>query len=315
MKCLLIGCGGIGALHDWNRREIATYAKALNRHNIRPYVYDIDRRKSGKTVARYGGCALQAWDQKPMKYYDLVIVSTPTRSHYHYLKRILKDPPRLVICEKPVAETLGQLKGLLALYKKGKTKILVNYHRRFQPKISELSNQILSIHAKKPCRTIVITYQKGLLNNGSHAVDLLGFLFSKPFQPTNIKICGRFKDRLFRDATVSLTCNWEGTQVIFVGVPKMKVSHFDIDLYFENQAIKIGHCGERAEIYKSEDQRGKYFPKLIPAGKEKSICKDPAWHTLAYAKKVLKNPSFPDNFEASIHVSTTLIKMMQGKSR
>jgi hypothetical protein len=315
MKCLLIGCGGIGALHDWNRNEIASYAKAFEHNRIKPFVYDIDRRKSARVVARYGGCVLGVWDQKPMKYYDLVVISTPTQTHYGYLKRILKDPPRLIICEKPVTDRLGQLKKLLALYKKSKAKVLVNYHRRFQPKMKELSKKVLAIHAKTACRTIVITYQKGLLNNGSHAVDLLGFLFSKSFKPRNIKICSRFKERLLNDATVSLTCDWHGVQTIFVGLPGIKFSYFDVDLYFENKVLQIGRCGDRAMIFKSEKQVGKYFPKLIPAGQKKSMCKNPILNTLAYAKNILKDPSLPDNFEGSIQLAITLIKMMQKKNR
>lgn len=315
MKCLLIGCGGIGAFLDWNRSEIASYAKAFEHNRVKAFVYDIDRRKSARVVARYGGYVLQAWNEKPMKYYDLVVISSPTQTHYHYLKRILKDPPRLIICEKPVAERLGQLKELLALYKKGKAKVLVNYQRRFQPKMKELSKQVLAIHAKTHCRTIVITYQKGLLNNGSHAVDLLGFLFSRPFKPRNIKICNIFKERVLNDATVSLTCDWLGAQIIFVGLPRIKFSYFDVDLYFENQVLQIGHCGGRVEIYKSENKIGNYFPKLIPAGQQRGLCKSPILQTLAYAKKVLKNPSLPDNFEDSIQVSTTLIQMMQKKNR
>lgn len=311
MKCLLIGCGGIGALQDWNRNEIASYAKAFEHYKVKPFVYDIDRRKSAKVVARYGGCALRAWDQKPMHYYDLVVISTPTRTHYSYLKRILKDPPRLVICEKPIADKLGQLRELLALYKKTKVKVLVNYHRRFQPKMQGLGRQVLAIHAKNRCRAIVITYQKGFLNNGSHAFDLLGFLFSKPFQPTNIKICSKIKDSLLHDATVSLTCDWEGAQIFFVGLPKMKTSYFDVDLYFEKQALKIRHCGDTAEIYKSEKRAGNLFPKFILTKEKKRICKNPILHTVAYAKKVLKNPSLPDNFENSIQVSTTLVKIME----
>lgn len=315
MKCLLIGCGGIGAFLDWNRREIASYAKAFEHNRVKAFVYDIDRRKSERVVTRYGGYVLQAWDEKPMKYYDLVVISTPTQTHYHYLKRILKDPPRLIICEKPVAEKLGQLKELLALYKKCKAKVLVNYHRRFQPKMKELSKQILALHAKTSCRSIVITYQKGLLNNASHALDLLGFLFSRPFKPKNIKICGRFKEQLLNDATISLTCDWEGVKIFFVGLPRIKISYFNIDLYFEKQVLKIGHCGDRVEIYKSEKQIGNYFPKFIFAGQKKGMCKNPILHTFAYAKKILKNSSVPDNFENSVQLLITLFKMIQKKNR
>jgi len=315
VKCLLIGCGGIGALHDWNRGEITSYAKAFEHIRVKPFFYDIDRRKSARVVARYGGCALQTWDQKPMKYYDLVVISTPTQTHYHYLKRILKDPPRLIICEKPVAEKIGQLNELLALYKKNNAKVLVNYHRRFQPKMKKLSKQVLAIHAKSQLRNIVITYQKGLFNNGSHAVDLLGFLFSRPFKPRNIKIYGTFKEQLLNDATVTLTCDWQGAQIIFVGLSKIKISYFDVDLYFEDQALKIGNCGNWAKIYKPGNKNGKYFPKLIVAGQQKDICKNAILHTLAHAKKLLKNPSLPDNFENSIQVSTTLIQIRQKKKR
>lgn len=315
MKCLLIGCGRIGAFQDWNRSEIASYAKAFKHNRVKPFVYDIDRRKSARVVARYGGCVLQAWDEKPMKYYDLVVISTPTQTHYHYLKRILKDPPRLIICEKPVAERLGQLKKLLALYKKSKAKVLVNYHRRFQPKMKDLSKQVLALHAKTGCRSIVVTYQKGLLNNGSHALDLLGFLFSRAFKPKNIKICGRFKEQLLNDATVSLTCDWQRAKIFFVGLPRIIFSYFDIDLYFEKQVLRIGHCGDRLEIYKLDKQIENYFPKIIPAGQKRGMCKNPILHTLAYAKKILRNPSMPDNFANSIQVSTTLIKMMQKSNR
>lgn len=38
---LLIGCGNIGALYDFQNDEILTHAKALNHHNLKSvFIYD-----------------------------------------------------------------------------------------------------------------------------------------------------------------------------------------------------------------------------------------------------------------------------------
>ena len=100
MKALLIGCGNIGALYDWESINIKTYAKCLSKLQINFELYDNDILLARKVATKYKVIALENLNQIRFSSYDLVIISSPTKTHFEYLINIFSDPPNLIICEK-----------------------------------------------------------------------------------------------------------------------------------------------------------------------------------------------------------------------
>lgn len=108
---------------------------------------------------------------------DIVSICTPKERHYDQVRYCLKHSVPMVWLEKPPTTSLADLDSLIQEngQLQGKTKILVNYQRRFSPSyiwLQSLYND-LTLGA---CRLIQINYSRGLENNGSHLIDILFFI-------------------------------------------------------------------------------------------------------------------------------------------
>ena len=106
---------------------------------------------------------------------DVVSICSPTTFHGEHLDKALSLNPKLVFCEKPLYDDLNYAKSIVKKYKKNNVHLLVNYSRRFDPSVAALKQAISSEKYGK-LRAIHGCYNKGLLNNGSHIIDLLIFL-------------------------------------------------------------------------------------------------------------------------------------------
>ena len=105
---------------------------------------------------------------------DLVSICSPSEFHYEQMLACFEKDVPMVWLEKPPATTLADLNHLIAVQRQrhGKTKVLVNYLRRYVQSFRRLSslyrNQVLG-----QCRQIQINYSRGLELNGSHILDIL----------------------------------------------------------------------------------------------------------------------------------------------
>jgi predicted dehydrogenase len=105
---------------------------------------------------------------------DIVSICSPATFHFEQTKICLKRGIRMIWLEKPPASSLSELDDLIELEKRGqgKSRVLVNYHRRYM----ECYRELQSVYRKEvlgKCRFIHVTYSKGLEANGSHMLDIL----------------------------------------------------------------------------------------------------------------------------------------------
>jgi predicted dehydrogenase len=107
--------------------------------------------------------------------FDVISICSPTTYHSHDIEVALQLSPRLIFCEKPITTSLVDTERLVAACKAANVMMAVNHTRRWDPSISELQANILSGQMGE-LRSIVGVYNKGILNNGSHMLDLLHFL-------------------------------------------------------------------------------------------------------------------------------------------
>lgn len=311
MRALLIGCGNIGALYDWNQREISTYAKALHACDFDFSVYDTNRESAAMVANRYGVKSLRTWNETAIKNYDLVIISSSTETHAEYLRSLLVDPPRLIVCEKPVDVNLNRLEDIEAIYKRGSVRVVVNYHRHFQPKIMELSKRVRELAAASACSAIIVTYQRGFHNNASHAIDLLEVLFGEIFTPDEVCVTNSTADEFPSDPTVTMTCMWNGVQVLFIGLAFVKFSHFEVSLTFKNNIINIRNAGDLVEFFSAPELFDRFYPKLELVEIWRDVLQDHMINFIQHLKAMLNNQNIPDNFLQSINISKTVISIIK----
>jgi predicted dehydrogenase len=106
---------------------------------------------------------------------DVISICSPTTLHAEHLELALLLNPKIVFCEKPLCSDIATAKVLIELFENQRVHLVVNYSRRFDPSIISLKN-VIDTGEFGELRGISGWYNKGLLNNGSHMLDLLIYL-------------------------------------------------------------------------------------------------------------------------------------------
>jgi predicted dehydrogenase len=108
-------------------------------------------------------------------HFDVVSICSPTTCHAHDLEIALRLKPKLIFCEKPLTTSLVETERLVEKCRKSNILLAVNYSRRFDPDVSKLQVEMQKGLWGR-LRSIIGCYNKGILNNGSHMLDLINLL-------------------------------------------------------------------------------------------------------------------------------------------
>ena len=202
LRVLITGCGNIAGGFDEGRLPgylPYTHAGAYGRDgrfNIAACIDPEDNRR-GKFMSAWGvplGFPSIEELSDSDRQFDVISICSPTACHAHDLEMALRLRPRLIFCEKPVTTSVADTEGLVAACGKANILLAVNYTRRWDPDISRLRAAIQSGQWGE-LRSVIGIYNKGLLNNGSHMVDLLHLLVG----PMEIVKVGRPVQDFFPD--------------------------------------------------------------------------------------------------------------------
>ena len=182
-RAALVGLGNIAWRFDQKNNDVdigLTHASSYMKH---------DR------VEIVGGCSPEPDDRKSFeKVYkvqtfktieemlpavkpDIVSICTPAEHHYDQVMYCLQHSIPMIWLEKPPATSLADLDNLIREngQPQGRSKILVNYQRRFSESYIWLQS-LYKDQTLGACRLIQINYSRGLENNGSHLLDILFFI-------------------------------------------------------------------------------------------------------------------------------------------
>lgn len=191
---MIVGCGNIAGGLDSSRVASVslpiTHAKAYKMDEYFDLVACVDpdlqkRLKFQKDWSLdYGFSSIQELRSIPFSV-DVISICSPTHLHTEHLEVALSLNPKLVFCEKPLGSDIEVLKEILDRYKKQGIHLAVNYSRRFDNSVINFKSSIDS-GEYGILRGINGWYGKGLLNNGSHMLDLLIYLLGN----VNIKYVG-----------------------------------------------------------------------------------------------------------------------------
>ncbi|MCK4911649.1 MAG: Gfo/Idh/MocA family oxidoreductase, partial [Thermodesulfovibrionales bacterium] len=179
---LIVGAGMIGSGYDTPDDEnVLTHAHAFHRHpDFEPACFvEPDREKARKAVSVWGGRAYGSLDEAfSGQAFDVVSVCTPTTTHRDVLLDVLGRDIKCVIHEKPLAADMDEAAELMEACGSSPVPVMVNYTRRYMKEMIGIRARI----AKGEFGSFVsgsCYYGKGILNNGSHAVDLLRYLIGE----------------------------------------------------------------------------------------------------------------------------------------
>src|SRR6516165_9439557 len=193
-KGCLIGCGYVSQFHleGWTRQKRGGLVA----------VCDLDEAKA--TAARkFGVCtaytdaALMLQREKP----DFVEICTRPESHLT-LVRLAAENGVHVLCQKPIAPTLGELEEMIAICKRADVRFMVHENFRWRSWYLRMKAELSSGNLGTPFRLGVEMHdqrclkQNGLADQpyfyqmprlilyeiGPHAIDLARYLFGEPYQ-------------------------------------------------------------------------------------------------------------------------------------
>ncbi|MGI8892272.1 MAG: Gfo/Idh/MocA family protein [Bacteroidia bacterium] len=310
MQALLIGCGNIGALYDLDdATRVWTHAKAFSKiSEINFSVADTDKKLAKKIADHYQVERITITGETDFSSYDIISITTPTPTHFTFLEALFNQKVPVIICEKPVAANKEELKKLANLYKKSGCKVLVNYVRRFQPAYERLKKLLIKQQVSSPCTGINIKYQRGLLNNGGHAFDLLEFLFEKPFSLNAFHLQDVAFDVFSYDPTVSGSCLFDTCPVTILGIRNSSFPIFEIELFFPALKIVICHSGDEVRFYeyKKKESRLVENQKL----RQSNILPGYMLPVVNKAIKLLKNKNEADNFLQAVELNNRIVHVI-----
>jgi len=243
-RAAIIGCGRIGAFFDAPASDsVLTHARAYTTHPRTHLcaVMDTDGEKAA-SAGRIWGCAYYT-DIDDLFHHeklDIVSVCTPTVNHYSILIDLVRFRPQAVIAEKPLTDKTDLSQEIVNLYASKGIPLFVNYPRRYDPVLQRVRYDILNKKFGAVLYAVII-YTKGILHNGSHAVDLCHFLFGDLHK--SIALWGRY-DYSAEDPTISASLSFDRCpNVIFIAADERCYSIFDFEIACEMRKIRFENFG------------------------------------------------------------------------
>lgn len=249
-SCVIIGLGQIGMGYDFDltsESAIYTHARAISLHPGLRLVGAVDV-SPGKRVRFMQRYEVPAFDQVEVALLklqpDLVVIATSSESHATILAKVINAcRPKLVLCEKPLAYELDKARDMVEMCEKAGIQLFVNYIRRTDPGVVEVKRRIDSGEIATPVK-VNAWYSKGILNNGSHFLNLLE-LWLGDIENSTIINPGRFWNNSDPEPDVKVQFN-RGA-VVFQSAWEESFSHYSIELLSRSGRLRYDKGGEVIE--------------------------------------------------------------------
>lgn len=195
---------------------------------------------------------------------DIVCISSPSATHLPLLMQLAEAPPRLILCEKPLATAIADARQAVERLAAAGCTLVVNYPRRWIPDLADWLDETRAGALGVPLMAYAV-YSGGFWNNGSHALDLLAAFLGADADTVHLEAA--VADRGGVDPTLTFTFRLGGAAVRLQGVDGRLVTAFEVELLFERARIRIWDCGgirARIDRLRAVDLAG-YAPELAPA--------------------------------------------------
>ena len=214
---------------------------------------------------------------------DILVIATPTNTHLRVIKNILSNYcPKLILCEKPIVSNIKEYEELCELLENYNTKIMTNFPRRFDISLNILKKEILNSSKKYH---FYGTFNKGLIHNGSHMIDLISMLVGpiRKIDSINFKTA---KNDFFGKFLVK-TDNCNG---IISNIDSKDLSVFDFVLYTNHGKFEIISANNKINIYYLDNLNYfKGFKAYLDKRKLPHTLESSAYNTYDYAIELIKN--------------------------
>lgn len=243
---LIVGLGQIGMGYDLQSdpsQFVLTHARGFQQHpdfrlaggvDINPKNLDLFRQSYG--CNSYPDLEEALAKEEP----DLVVVATPTQYHYQVIRTILsRIKPLAIICEKPIDYDIQKASEIVSSCFNLGVRLYVNYMRRSDCGALEIKRRIQNHQILAPARGVT-WYSKGILNNGSHFLNLLQYWLG-PVRDIRLINQGRLWDNF--DPEPDIQVDFALGNVIFLAVQEENYSHSVVELVVPNGRLRYEQGG------------------------------------------------------------------------
>jgi predicted dehydrogenase len=250
-RVLMIGCGQIAGLLDRPSEQgaVLTHAQAYRRDGrfVLAACVEPDTERRGRFMATWG--VPEGYDDlngafEGGRSYDVASLCAATPSHAAILADLAGRPVRAIFAEKPLLATSQERGAIARLERRDAPVVAVNYTRRWDPEIEDLRKSIADGRFGD-CRSVAVLYNKGVRNNGSHAIQLLTHLLDQAPSSLILDAVGRWRvDFSANDPTVdALIATRTGTPIHLIGADARDYAVFEITMTFTRGLIEIRDGG------------------------------------------------------------------------
>jgi predicted dehydrogenase len=251
----LIGCGNIGSRLDETAGGVValTHASAIQRSADARLIAVCDTDPGRAQVcARRRGVPAVFTDFREMLAglrLDAISIATPPIDRMDMIDTALDYGVRLIWCEKPLARNMIEARAIKERVERANAVFAVNYLRRWTTTARRMLDLVSAAQLGDP-QGGVAYYGKGLLNNGSHLVDLLNMLVGLP---DSVEATASIPDdRVGSDETLSAVLRYRRPRGQFaiqlVGTDHRRYSMFELDLLFAGGRMRLTDKGNRLEV-------------------------------------------------------------------
>lgn len=308
-NAIVIGCGSIGGTCDIDVSQVYSHAKALHRlDQYQLYFFDVDTPLAQTLADKYKGTVLQSIEEADNISFEWVSIAVPTTFHYDYYQRFA-GKATYILLEKPVSYSLDECEKTRQLKEVTGQLTYVNYMREFLPAYHQLKERLAEIEKTESFSEISVTYHRGLINNGSHALSLLSFLLDHRVTISNPIV---ISSKIFRatDATVSFHFKHAKREFYFTGLDEKNYPFFEIKLFSTNYQVNISNSGDTIEVLhgKANDINGVHLCSVLLLD---HCLLD---YMLSVMKQIIETPvntEQKDNFENACLINKELIQLCQ----
>lgn len=176
---------------------------------------------------------------------DVFVVATPAESHRRVIERLVGVRPRLIFCEKPFCATLDDALVTRALAARSRVPVIVNYHRRWDPRFRRLASRF---HRMGPPAFVQVAYRKGLMNYGSHTVDLL-----RQFFGAVTRVDAERAQSALADPSYSATLTFaSGLTARISGIDGVRYELMDLEIFYSDCKYRLALGGFSVEKFQSK---------------------------------------------------------------
>lgn len=250
ISCVIVGLGRIGMGYDFNlagESAIYTHARAISLHPQFQLVGAVDVLPTNRTLfeQRFNAPVFDHVDTALRKLQpEVVVISTPSESHATILEEVLDScRPKMILCEKPLAYEREEARGMVQLCELAEIDLFVNYIRRTDPGVVEIKRRIEQSEIMTPVK-VNVWYSKGILNNGSHLLNMLELWLGNVSKTRIIRV-GRLWNN--RDPEPDFEVQFERGTAVFQSVWEEYFSHYSIELLSHSGRLRYDRGGEVIE--------------------------------------------------------------------